>query len=118
MDEVRQTYVPNPRPIHRKTPSIPSLINLKARCYHDNSVDLKDENDELCDILEFSKELEKTSSIKIDLGHEEMKRIITQMRAMNGSSKVAKVHIGSKGSVIGTEIPRYCDYLQGKAFEI
>jgi hypothetical protein len=115
--DIRRTYVPNPKPSERKTPSIPSLINLKTRCYHDNSTDTTEESDDLYSIMNFKKELEQTNSIKIDLGHEEMKRIITQMKAMNGNSKSVKSNSDKKNSVVGTEIPRYCEYLQGKVFE-
>jgi hypothetical protein len=112
--EFRQPYVPNPKPKYTKPPSIPALINLKGRWHHDLKADYGEEDGELMEILNFEKELEQTNSIKIDLGQAEMERIIHQMRSMNGSVVKREVQ---KTKIAGIEIPRYCDYLQGKTFK-
>ena len=120
-EEIRRPYVPNYPPRHRDHPSIPALLNLKSR-WHINTVNTSDEIEiedrDLHDLLNLEKELEGKEkageNAKIDLGQTEMERIISQMRALNGKSK--KSRNNSKPNVVGTEIPRYCDYLQGKTY--
>ena len=121
-DDIRRTYVPSFTPKHRHHPSIPALLNLKTR-WHINTVDkeheMEVEDEDLKKLLELEKELvrkeKQGENAKIDLGQTEMERIISQMRAMNGKSKESSENI-RKPSVSGIEIPRYCDYLQGKMY--
>ena len=121
-EEIRRPYVPHFTPRHRDHPSIPALLNLRTR-WHINTVnkthDMEIEDEDLSKLLDYEKELvrkEKTGeNAKIDLGQTEMERIISQMRAMNGKHRESSENTRRPG-VVGTEIPRYCDYLQGKTF--
>ena len=119
--EIKRSYVPNPKPSHRTPPSVLSLLNLKHR-WHNNINEKTHEpevdDQELLDILSMGKDLELKSknSMKIDLGQAEMGRIIQQMKSLNGDIMGSTQEIKPKNCVAGIEIPRYCDYLQGKRF--
>ena len=121
-EEIRRPYVPHFTPRYRDHPPIPALLNLRTRWYI-NTVnknhDVEIEDEDLSNLLDFEKELvrkEKAGeNAKIDLGQTEMERIISQMRAMNGKHRESSENI-RRPRVVGTEIPRYCDYLQGKTF--
>jgi hypothetical protein len=113
--EIKRVYVPNPVTSYRHTPSVPSLLNLTFRWHHNINQNSSIDDEDLGEILEFEKELESASNIKIDLGQSEMQRIISQMKSLNGGqkNKTFEVH---RNKISGVEIPTYCDYLKGKNF--